>query len=156
MPYSQVKVYSDGSHYIGIPYEPDLRARNRRPRMTICDPMRQALPLLRQKRSHKRLIARAECAADTAGAKAHGGEGRAVCKRFSANARPAALPVCRIVLSYHGAVRDRDRGSRFVCVRLVGARARQRAGDGAASAAPSAKPPLVYNQAHTLRPFVIF
>ena len=32
MPYSQVKVYSDGSHYIGIPYEPDLRARNRRPR----------------------------------------------------------------------------------------------------------------------------
>ncbi len=32
MPYSQVKVYSDGSHYIGIPYIPDPRARNRRPR----------------------------------------------------------------------------------------------------------------------------
>ena len=32
MPYSQVKVYSDGSHYIGIPYMPDPRARNRRPR----------------------------------------------------------------------------------------------------------------------------
>ena len=32
MPYSQVKVYSDGSHYIGIPYEPNPRARNRRPR----------------------------------------------------------------------------------------------------------------------------
>ena len=31
MPYSQVKVYSDGSHYIGIPYIPDPRARNRRP-----------------------------------------------------------------------------------------------------------------------------
>ena len=32
MPYSQVKVYSDGSHYIGIPYIPDSRASNRRPR----------------------------------------------------------------------------------------------------------------------------
>lgn len=32
MPYSQVKVYSDGSHYIGIPYIPDPRAKNRRPR----------------------------------------------------------------------------------------------------------------------------
>ena len=32
MPYSQVKVYSDGSHYIGIPYEPNPRAKNRRPR----------------------------------------------------------------------------------------------------------------------------
>ena len=105
MPYSQVKVYSDGSHYIGIPYEPNPRARNCRPRMTICDPMRQALPLLRQKRSHKRPIARAEYAADTAGAKAHGGEGRAVCKRFSANARPAALQVCRIMPSYHGVER---------------------------------------------------
>ena len=31
MPYSQVKVYSDGSHYIGIPYIPDPRAKNRRP-----------------------------------------------------------------------------------------------------------------------------
>ena len=31
MPYSQVKVYSDGSHYIGIPYEPNPRAKNRRP-----------------------------------------------------------------------------------------------------------------------------
>ena len=27
MPYSQVKVYSDGSHYIGIPYIPDPRAK---------------------------------------------------------------------------------------------------------------------------------
>ena len=32
MPYSQVKVYSDGSHYIGIPYIPDPRAKHRRPR----------------------------------------------------------------------------------------------------------------------------
>lgn len=32
MPYSQVKVYSDGSHYIGIPYEPNPRAKNLRPR----------------------------------------------------------------------------------------------------------------------------
>ena len=32
MPYSQVKVYSDGSHYIGIPYEPNPRAKNRCPR----------------------------------------------------------------------------------------------------------------------------
>lgn len=32
MPYSQVKVYSDGSHYIGIPYEPNPSAKNRRPR----------------------------------------------------------------------------------------------------------------------------
>ena len=32
MPYSQVKVYSDGSHYIGILYEPNPRARYRRPR----------------------------------------------------------------------------------------------------------------------------
>ena len=31
MPYSQVKVYSDGSHYIGIPYIPDPRAKHRRP-----------------------------------------------------------------------------------------------------------------------------
>ena len=31
MPYSQVKVYSDGSHYIGIPYEPNPMAKNRRP-----------------------------------------------------------------------------------------------------------------------------
>ena len=31
MPYSQVKVYSDGSHYIGIPYIPDPRAKKRRP-----------------------------------------------------------------------------------------------------------------------------
>ena len=30
MPYSQVKVYSDGSHYIGIPYIPDPRAKERR------------------------------------------------------------------------------------------------------------------------------
>ena len=32
MPYSQVKVYSDGSHYIGIPYEPNPLAKIRRPR----------------------------------------------------------------------------------------------------------------------------
>ena len=32
MPYRQVKVYSDGSHYIGIPYIPDPRAKRRRPR----------------------------------------------------------------------------------------------------------------------------
>ena len=32
MPYSQVKVYSDGSHYIGIPYEPNPSAKNRHPR----------------------------------------------------------------------------------------------------------------------------
>ena len=32
MPYSQVKVYSDGSHCIGIPYEPNPHAKNRRPR----------------------------------------------------------------------------------------------------------------------------
>ena len=32
MPYSQVKVYSDGGHYIGIPYEPNQRAKSRRPR----------------------------------------------------------------------------------------------------------------------------
>lgn len=32
MPYSKVKVYSDGNHYIGIPYEPNPRAKNRRPR----------------------------------------------------------------------------------------------------------------------------
>ena len=32
MPYSQVKIYSDGGHYIGIPYEPNPRAKNRRPR----------------------------------------------------------------------------------------------------------------------------
>lgn len=31
MPYSQVKVYSDGSHYIGIPYEPNPMEKNRRP-----------------------------------------------------------------------------------------------------------------------------
>ena len=36
MPYSQVKVYSDGSHYIGIPYEPNPRAKNRRPRAKSC------------------------------------------------------------------------------------------------------------------------
>ena len=46
----------------------------------------------------------------------HGAGGRAVCKRFSANARPAALPVCRIVLSYHGAGKVGDAVSRFVCV----------------------------------------
>ena len=32
MPYQKVKVYSDGGHYIGIPYEPNPRAKNRRPR----------------------------------------------------------------------------------------------------------------------------
>ena len=32
MPYSQVKIYSDGSHYIGIPYIPDPRAKRRRSR----------------------------------------------------------------------------------------------------------------------------
>ena len=32
MPYSKVKVYSDGNHYICIPYEPNPRAKNRRPR----------------------------------------------------------------------------------------------------------------------------
>ena len=32
MPYSQVKVYSDGSHYIGIPYESNQRAKSRHPR----------------------------------------------------------------------------------------------------------------------------
>ena len=32
MPYSQVKVYSDGGHFIGVPYEPNPRAKNRRPR----------------------------------------------------------------------------------------------------------------------------
>ena len=32
MPYRQVKVYSDGSHYIGIPYIPDPLAKRRRPR----------------------------------------------------------------------------------------------------------------------------
>ena len=32
MPYSKVKVYSDGNHYIGIPYEPNPRAKNHRPR----------------------------------------------------------------------------------------------------------------------------
>ena len=31
MPYNKVKVYSDGNHYIGIPYEPNLRAKNHRP-----------------------------------------------------------------------------------------------------------------------------
>ena len=30
--YQKVKVYSDGSHYIGIPYEPNPRARRPRPR----------------------------------------------------------------------------------------------------------------------------
>ena len=43
----------------------------------------------------------------------------------------------------------------FVCA-WSAPEARSAEGDGAASAAPSAKPPLVYNQAHTLRPFVIF
>ena len=128
MPYSQVKVYSDGSHHIGIPYEPAPRARNRHPRMTICDPMRQALPLLRQKELHKRPIAKAEYAAYTTGAKAHGGEGRAVCKRFSANARPAALLVFRIALSYHGAERAESGQSVCLCVRLVGARGAKRRG----------------------------
>lgn len=109
MLYSQVKIYLDGSHYIGIPYEPNPRAKNRHPRAMICGPMRQALPLLRQKKSHKRPIARAEHAAYTAGAKAHGGEGRAICKRFSANARPAALQVCRIMPSYHGVERPEIR-----------------------------------------------
>ena len=32
MPYSQVKVYSDGGHFIGVPYEPNPSAQNRRPR----------------------------------------------------------------------------------------------------------------------------
>ena len=32
MPYSQVKVYSDGGHFIGVPYEPNPSAKNRRPR----------------------------------------------------------------------------------------------------------------------------
>ncbi len=32
MPYSQVKVYSDGGHFIGVPYEPNPCAKNRRPR----------------------------------------------------------------------------------------------------------------------------
>ena len=32
MPYSQVKVYSDGGHFIGVPYEPNPRVKNRRPR----------------------------------------------------------------------------------------------------------------------------
>ena len=32
MPYSQVKVYSDGGHFIGVPYEPNASAKNRRPR----------------------------------------------------------------------------------------------------------------------------
>ena len=32
MPYSKVKVYSDGGHFIGVPYEPNPRAKNRRPR----------------------------------------------------------------------------------------------------------------------------
>ena len=31
MPYRKVKVYSDGSHYIGIPYEPNPYAQSRRP-----------------------------------------------------------------------------------------------------------------------------
>ena len=30
MPYGKVKVYSDGGHYIGIPYEPNPYARKRR------------------------------------------------------------------------------------------------------------------------------
>ena len=129
MPYSQVKVYSDGSHYIGIPYIPNPRAKRRRPRrVTIYDTVRQALPLLRRKGSHKRPIARAKYAAYTAGVKAHGGEGRAVCKRFSANARPAALPVCRIALSYHGAERTESGQSVCLCVRLVGARGAKRRG----------------------------
>ena len=32
MPYQKVKVYSDGGHYIGIPYEPNPRAKYCRPR----------------------------------------------------------------------------------------------------------------------------
>ena len=48
MPYSQVKVYSDGSHYIGIPYIPDPRARNRRPRheevIEVREPIEEELP----------------------------------------------------------------------------------------------------------------
>ena len=126
MSYSQVKVYSDGSHYIGIPYEPNPRAKRRRPCLTICDPVRQALPLLRRKGSHKRPIARAEYAAYTAGAQAHGGEGRAVCKRFSANARPAALQICRIALSYHGAEQPESLAvGLFVCA--LGRRPRREA-----------------------------
>lgn len=31
MPYSKLKVYSDGNHYIGISYEPNPRTKNRRP-----------------------------------------------------------------------------------------------------------------------------
>ena len=79
--------------------------------------------------STKRQTAMTEYAAYTAGAEAHGAGGRAICKRFSANARPAALPFRRIVPSYHGTGKVEDASSRFVCVRLVGARARQRAGD---------------------------
>ena len=168
MPYSQVKVYSDGSHYIGIPYEPNPRARNRHPRLTICDPVRQALPLLRQKRSHKRPIARAEYAAYTAGQK------RTAAKdgRFASGLAQTPVPPrfglpgagvpgldrpersgWTVFGGYYGA----RSGSRFVCVCAWSApEARSAEGDGAASAAPSAKPPLVYNQAHTLRPFVIF
>lgn len=48
MPYSQVKVYSDGSHYIGIPYIPDPRAKNRRPRheeiIEVREPIEEELP----------------------------------------------------------------------------------------------------------------
>ena len=48
MPYSQVKVYSDGSHYIGIPYIPDPRAKNRRPRheevIEVKEPIEGELP----------------------------------------------------------------------------------------------------------------
>ena len=48
MPYSQVKVYSDGSHYIGIPYIPDPRAKNRRPHheevIEVREPIEEELP----------------------------------------------------------------------------------------------------------------
>lgn len=43
MPYSQVKVYSDGGHYIGIPYEPNQRAKSRRPRYEEVIEVREQL-----------------------------------------------------------------------------------------------------------------
>ena len=42
MPYSKVKVYSDGSHRIGIPYEPNSYVRKRRKQpeevITVTEP----------------------------------------------------------------------------------------------------------------------
>ena len=42
MPYSKVKVYSDGSHPIGIPYEPNPYVRKRRKQpeevITVTEP----------------------------------------------------------------------------------------------------------------------